>query len=578
MTAPSGIVAPRRSGLLSRRTFLAAGGTAVALGGLALAGRTPAFAASAPTVSYYDPTRLGPRQRLQADVCVYGATAGGVIAAVQAASAGQRTVLLAFGENLGGLTTSGISATDTGYAPSIGGLAQHFYQQIGLAYGSTAAVYDFEPHVAAAVISAMLRQAGVIVLLRQPLATVTKQGGAITELVTEAGTNVRALQYIDASYEGDLLARTGVEFRVGREAARTYDEDLNGFHPTPSGSGFRTRVDPYQTPGRPDSGLLSGIQPPSGAVAGSADDQTMAYGFRLCITEEAGAIPFPKPSGYRATDWELALRTIQGGEWDLLDFRVALPGQKYDLNAQGGISTDAIGMSDTWAEADYPARERLFQDHVRYDQGLLWFAGHDPRLPAAIRADTSRFGLAADEFTATGGWPPELYVREARRLVSDYVTTEWDCLGGRHAPDPVALASYKIDGHACRRSVVGDLATDEGALDHAVAHPYGLSLRSLLPRREECTNLAVSTCVASSHVAWSSLRMEPVFMMLGQAAAVVSSLAIDQSGAVQDVPYAAVRAALLATGAVLDSGAAIDSGASAPLTATTRQEWNHANS
>jgi hypothetical protein len=278
----------------------------------------------------------------------------------------------------------------------------------------------------------------------------------------------------------------------------------------------------------------------------------MAAGFRLCITRAADRIPFPRPAGWRAADWDLAARALAAGEWDELGFRVALPHGKFDLNARGGISTDAVGLGHAWAGADYEGRQAIFDRHLAYDQGLLWFLGHDPRVAPGIRAAMGRYGLAADEWRSTGGWPPELYVREARRMVNDRVMTQWHATGAEVVADPVALASYKIDCHPCQRTVVAGVATDEGILSVPVARPYGVALGSLLPRRAECTNLAVATAVAATHVAWSSIRMEPVFMMLGQAAGTVAALAAD--GAVQDLPYPAVSAALRTGGALLGPG------------------------
>jgi hypothetical protein len=548
---------------ISRRAVLA--GTA----GLAVA---PVLAACATSPrrdpvsgpAYYDRSLLGARRDLTADVCVYGATAGGVAAAVAASRLGKRTVLLAFGDHIGGMTTSGVSVADIGSARTVGGIAAEAYLRIGRAYGHAGPVYDYEPHVATGVLTAMLRGAGVTVVTGQPVAGVTRRHGAIASLETEAGTTVRAAQYVDASYEGDLMARTGVAWTAGRESAVTYGESLAGYRPAPAGTGFPRPVDAYRAPALASSGLLDGVSSLPATAPGRADGAAMAYAFRLCITAATDRVPFPRPSGYRAEDWDLAARAAAGGQWELLDFRVGLPGGKYDLNAAGGVSTDAIGVNQGWAAASFEDRQRIFARHLAYTQGLLWFAGHDPRVPAGLRAEVTRYGLARDEWTATGGWPPELYVREARRLVGPLVATQADCTGARTVADPVAFASYKLDCHPCQRVAVDGVATNEGTISVGLDRPWGISLRSLLPDRADCTNLTVAVCVSASHVAWSSLRMEPVFMMLGQAAATVAALAVTHRSAVGDVPWTAVAASLRRAGAYLGDAVAAPTSRAAP--------------
>lgn len=538
---------------LTRRSFLRAAGALAGAGALELVadacgGR---HTAAPPGPVYYLPSRRGQRAELDVDVCVYGATAGGAMAAIAAARAGARVALLAFGEHIGGMTTGGLSATDVGAYATISGLAHEFYTGIGARYGSPGPVWNFEPRAASAVLAGMLAAADVAPLTIQPLAGVRRQGSNITALVTESGTVVRARQYVDASYEGDLLARTGVSCTVGREANATYGETLNGVRPAPPGNGFTTPVSAYRTPGSARSGLLPGIEAALAGEPGSGDEAIMAYGFRPCITTASARRSFPRPASYDPADWDLLARVIDGGEFDVLNFRVALPNAKFDLNANGGISTDAVGLGAGWAEADYPTRQTMFQAHLAYDQGLLWFLTHDERVHPRQRAEVGRFGLPWDEFPTTGGWPPELYVREARRLVSDHVVTEHHARGTASVHDPVTLASYKIDSHPCRRLAVSATATDEGTVSTGVPRPWGIGLGSLLPRPDECTNLTVATCVAASHVAWSSLRMEPVFMMLGQAAGTVAALAGDTP--VHSVAYPKLAGALRAGGLELEA-------------------------
>jgi NADPH-dependent 2,4-dienoyl-CoA reductase/sulfur reductase-like enzyme len=543
-TAPAAATATTatRTRRVSRRHFLLGTAALAAAPAVGCAPSRPVTPGDQP--SYYEAGTLGVGRRIDADVCVYGATAGGVAAAVTAARLGHRTVLVAFGNHIGGMTTSGISTADIGAVRTVGGVAAEVYRRIGQSYGLRTPVYDYEPHVAARVLGEMLGEARVTVLTGQPLAEVTRSGPTLISLHTEAGSTVTARQYIDASYEGDLLARAGASWTSGRESSGTWGEDLAGYQPAAPGTGFGRPVDAYLREGDGRSGLLTGVAAAPDRARGTADDDTMAYGFRLCLSEAADRVPFGRPDGYRSTDWDLAARAIAVDGWDLLDFRVALPGGKYDLNADGGVSTDAVGMSAAWARADYAARQTIYQHHLDYTRGLLWFAGHDPRVPPSIRAVVSRYGLAPDEWRATGGWPPELYVREARRLVNSDVATESTALGARPVADPVAFASYKIDCHPCQRVAVDGVATNEGVLSRAVDRPWGVSMGALLPRPAECANLTVSTCVASSHVAWSSLRMEPVFMMLGQAAATVAALAIAGRTTPHAVPYGIVASTL----------------------------------
>ena len=312
-----------------------------------------------------------------------------------------------------------------------------------------------------------------------------------------------------------------------------------------SGHQFRVPVDPYVTPGNPSSGLLAGIAPDPAGTTGEGDHRIQAYNFRVCLTRAADRLPFPKPAGYDPARYELLLRYIQAGVWDVLGNNQPMPNGKTDWNNNGAVSSDNIGRNYDWPDADYCDRERIFQDHVTYQQGLMWFLANDPRVPAAIRAEVGAWGLPRDEFAETGGWPHELYVREARRMVSDYVMTEHDCRGAAVAEDPVGLASYTMDSHNCQRVVVGGKARNEGDVQVPVPAPYPVSYRSIVPRAGECENLLVPVCLSASHIAYGSIRMEPVFMVLGQAAATAASLAIDdgRGGAGRRLPGAAPAAA-----------------------------------
>lgn len=519
----------------------------------------------------------------ETDVLVYGGTAGGAMAAIQTARMGKTVVLLEPGQHLGGLTTGGLGATDAGHRYTVGGIAREFYRRIFGYYQDPAAwkfetraaylprhpliatealqlQWFFEPKVASRILAAMLKEANVDVRLGATLDRgqgVAKDGRRITEIATTDGRRFRAKMFIDATYEGDLLAAAGAGYIVGREPNSRYNETLNGVQLAPA---ERTaHVSPYHVPGDPTSGLLPRVRPTHG-VQGEGDDQTQAFNFRLCLTNEpANRIPIIKPPRYDALNYEVILRHILARPEIRLNQVYSLtpmPNQKTDTNNRVYFSTDFVGGSHHWAEASDAERAILWQEHKDYQLGLLWFIANDPRVPAPLRAEAAHWGLAGDEFPDTRNWPPALYVREARRLVGDYVLTEHDCTGERVAPDPVTLGSYAMDSH-----VVNYVVDAEGRLriDGWVAKaskPYGISYRTLLPKRTEVGNLLVSVCVSSSHVAYGSLRMEPVFMNLGQAAATAAVLALEHGTTLHELPYAVLRTRLEADGQIFDAAAA----------------------
>jgi hypothetical protein len=529
----------------SRRTALAGAGAAavfLAAGGTAEAGP------KAPGLRYYYPVSPAPGE-IRTDVCVYGGTSAGVTAAVRAARHRRSVALVVFGRHLGGLTSSGLGATDSGRIEAIGGLSREFYRRVGAHYGRPEA-FGFEPHVAEAVFDAWVAEAGVQVFREHRLSSVDMSGDRIAALRTENGKVFRARVYIDTSYEGDLMAKAGVTHTVGREGNAVYGETLNGVQ-VRSGHQFQRPIDPYRTPGDPTSGLLPGVQGEPVGDTGAGDRRIQAFNFRVCLTKAADRRPFPRPPGYDPARYELLRRYIAAGVWDAMRLNTPMPNGKTDLNNNGAVSTDNIGRNYRWPEAGYTERERIFQDHVTYQQGLLHYLANDPAVPAAIRAEVSAWGLPADEFAETGGWPHELYIREGRRMVADYVVTEHDCRWARTAPDPVGLASYTMDSHNCARVVINGLARNEGDVQVAPAGPYGISYRAIVPRRGECANLVVPVAFSASHIAFGSARMEPVFMLLGHAAATAAHLALADGRAVQDVDYPALRRGLLADGMVL---------------------------
>jgi hypothetical protein len=511
--------------------------------------------APAPDLRYYSPHARSPLPALRVDVCVYGGTSGGVAAAVEAARQGWRVVIVEPGNHLGGLSAAGLGLTDFGNKAALGGLAREFYQRVGRHYG-VAEEWRFEPHVAEAVFEDWVREHDIPVHRCEYLAALRKNGAQIEAIRCESGLEVHAKQFIDATYEGDLLAAAGVTFTVGREPNARYDETVNGMLIRPKHQ-FDYGVDPYRVEGAPGSGLLPGIEAGDDFEPGRGDTRIQAYNFRMCLTREAGnRIPFPRPAAYDRSEYELLARYLRGG-WDEVFAKFdPIRGNKTDTNNHGAVSTDFIGRNHRWPQAGFAEREAIFQAHVTYQQGLQWFLAHDPAVPKAIREAYAEWGLARDEFVATGGWPHALYIREARRMVSAYVMTEQDCRGLRRAEDPVALGAYGMDSHNCRRLVLDGRLWNEGDVQVAGFKPYPISLRALIPRRGECANLAIATCLSASHIAYGSIRMEPVFMALGQAAAAISGQALRENCAVQDVAYAGVRERLVQAGQAIALAAA----------------------
>ncbi len=494
----------------------------------------PAHAMS--ELHYYlpSPAQKLPRA-LHTDICVYGTSPGAIVAAIEARRGGRSVELVVNGARLGGLTASGLGNTDIGNKRAIGGLAREFYRRVGAHY-NVAEEWRFEPHVAERVFEQWLAEEGIVPLLREYPEAVDRVGGRLTTLRCESGLVVHAKQFIDASYEGDLVALAGVRHAVGRESNDQFGETLNGvqLHPTHQ---FDFPVDPYVREGDPSSGLLPGINPEPLAPIGSGDGKVQAYNFRLCLTQSAGRRPFPKPDGYDPQDYELFARYLRAGWNEPFRKFDRIRGQKTDTNNHGAISTDYIGGSWGFPQANWVERERIFQAHVRWQQGLLWFLTHDKRVPAKLQTEMATWGLAEDEFNTTGGWPHQLYIREARRLQAEYIVTEHDCRGHREAADSVGLGAYAMDSHNCQRVVVSGSVRNEGDVQVSGFPPYPISYRAMTPLRADAENLLVPVCLGATHIAYGSIRMEPVFMILGQSAALAAQLAIEQGVSVQDVPY-----------------------------------------
>ncbi len=516
----------------------------------------PPDVVTSPNLRYYYPLPASEQPRvIETDLCVYGGTSAGVAAAMQARQMGKTVALLAFDTHLGGLTSGGLGATDIGNKAAIGGIARAFYRQLGRHYGNDEN-WTFEPSVAEKTLNEMMDEAGVAVYREQRLQRVHKSGSCITEIVMENGAVFRAKIFMDATYEGDLLARAGVSYTVGREANSRYDETLNGVHFGHPNHNFKVPIDPFVVPGDPESGLLPTISAHPPGDQGEGDHRVQAYNFRLCLTKAEDRLPFPKPIDYNAEEYTLLARYISAGVWDVLRLTVWMPNGKTDTNNYGGFSSDHIGANYDWPDGDYGTRERIFQDHVRYQQGLMWFLCHDERVPQPIREEVRAWGLPRDEFVETGGWPHQLYIREARRMVSDYVMTERNCRWQETVPDSVGLAAYGMDSHNCQRIARQEngiwTARNEGNVEVKVAGPYPIAYRSLVPRESECANLLVPVCLSSSHIAYGSIRMEPVFFVLGQSAATAAVLAIDAGVPVQQVDIENLQAQLRADQQILE--------------------------
>jgi hypothetical protein len=499
---------------------------------------------------YYNPALIKETaQQIEVDVCIYGGNAAGVMAAVQAARMGLQVVVLEQSYRLGGLTSGGLSCTDVGAIDAIGGLSRDFYRRAGQHYGVDEE-WRFEPHVAAEVLTAYLEEAGVPVYFRQFLQHVKKEDRRLRSITMEGGLQVRAKIFLDCSYEGDLMAAAGVSYHVGREGNAVYDETFNGAQKSLYHQ-FDVPISPYITDGDPKSGLLPGIEK-SVYIESAGDDCVQAYNFRLCLSKNPhNQIPFEKPADYDEREYALLARHLKAG-WDgLMGHYDSIRGDKCDLNNSGALSTDFIGRNFDYPEADYMRREEVFQAHVTYQKGLMWFRSYDPAVPKKMREQQQQWALAADEFTETGGWPHQLYIREARRMVSDYVMTEHHCMGRAIAEDSIGLAAYMMDSHNCRRLFHDGKVFNEGDVEIKVS-PYPISQRAICPRNTECENLLVPVCLSSSHIAFGSIRMEPVFMILGQSAATIAAIALENNSAVQDVPYAELREQLAKDGQVVN--------------------------
>ncbi len=512
----------------------------------------------------------------KADIIIYGGTSAAVIAAVEAVQSGKSVIVVSPDKHLGGLTAGGLGYTDTGNKAVIGGLSRDFYHRIYNHYNDSAAwvwqkhseygnkgqgtvamdgenrtMWIFEPHVAEKIFEDYVAENNIKVLrdewLNRDSGTVVSNG-KIVSFATLSGKTFSGKIFIDATYEGDLMAAAGVSYHVGRESTAQYNEQWNGVQTGvfQHGHHFKSNISPYKIEGDSTSGLLPRISAEPPGEYGTADNKIQAYCYRMCMTNHPeNRIPFPKPENYDSTQYELLVRDFATGRKDWFEKFDDIPNRKTDTNNHGAFSSDNIGMNYDYPEASYERRQEILKEHQNYQAGLLWFVANDPRVPEDIRTKMATWGLAKDEFTDNGNWPHQIYVREARRMIGNYVTTENDVLLKRDVPESVGMGSYAMDSHNVQRYVTPEgFVQNEGDIGVHAPAPYSISYGSIIPKKEECTNLLVPVCVSSSHIAYGSIRMEPVFMILGQSATAAACIAIDKNIAVQDVDYNELKTVL----------------------------------
>jgi hypothetical protein len=524
----------------------------------------------------------------KADVVIYGCTSGAITAAIQTKKMNKSVVVVCPEKHLGGLTAGGLGWTDSGNKAVIGGLSREFYHRVWREYqkpetwrwqkreqfgnkgqgteamdASGKTMWIFEPHIAENVYEAWVKELGIPIYrnswLNRAKGGVRLKNGRIASISMLDGTIYEGRMFIDATYEGDLMASAGVDFHVGREAMSTYNEQWAGIqtgvlHHRHHFGAVSKPISPYKIPGDPKSGLLPRISADPPGEYGQADKKLQAYCFRMCLTQVAeNRVPFPKPEGYDPREYELLVRIFEAGWRETFQKFDPIPNGKTDTNNHGPFSTDNIGRNWDYPEATYERRREIIREHEQYQKGWLYFIANDPRVPEDVRSAMSAWGLSKDEFTDNGNWPHQIYVREARRMVGRYVMTENELTKKRPTPESIGMGSYGIDSHNIQRYITPEgYVQNEGDIGVSTNGPYQISYGALVPKKGQAANLLVPVCVSSSHIAYGSIRMEPVFMILGQSAATAAVLAIDGKLDVQDVPYSKLRDRLLADGQVLE--------------------------
>jgi hypothetical protein len=528
------------------------------------------------------------------DVVIYGGSSAAITAAVQVKEMGKSVIIVSPDKHLGGLTSGGLGWTDSGNKAVIGGLSRQFYHRVYLHYqkpeawrqqkqdeygnqgqgtpamdGKERTMWIFEPHVAERIFDDWVKELGIPVVreaLLDRAKGVKKDGDRIVSITTLDGKTYEGKMFLDVTYEGDLMAAAGVDYHVGREANRVYGEEHNGvqvgvLHHRHHFGVLKQPISPYKIPGDPKSGVLARISTENPGVKGEGDHRVQAYCFRSCYTNDpSNRVPFPKPQGYDASQYELILRVFEAGWREFFDKFDPIPNHKTDTNNHGPFSFDNIGYNYDYPEASYERRREIIAEHQRYQQGLMWFVANDPRVPADVREALQKWGLPKDEFTDNGHWSHQLYIREARRMVGHFVMTENELRKKKPTPDSVGMGSYTIDSHNVQRYITPEgYVQNEGDIGVSTNGPYAIAYGSLVPKLGQGRNLLVPVAMSASHIAYGSIRMEPVFMILGQSAATAAVMAIEDGLPVQQVPYAKLRERLLKDGQILEYDGPISS-------------------
>lgn len=535
--------------------------------------------------SAFLPIFLSAQPKYEADVIVYGGTSAAITAAVQVKKMGKSVIIVSPDTHLGGLSSGGLGFTDTGNKEVIGGLSREFYHRLYEHYqqdnswvwqkkaeygnkgqgtpaidGNNRTMWIFEPHAAEKIFEDFVKAYSLTAHRNEWLDRsdkgLSKKGGKIRSFRTLSGKQYSGKMFIDATYEGDLMAAAGVSYHVGREANSVYNEKWNGVQTEvfQHGHHFKAKISPYKIENDPNSGLLPEVSAEPAGAYGSGDKRIQAYCFRMCLSNHPdNRIPFAKPAGYDPARYELYARVFASGWRETYDKFDPIPNRKTDTNNHGPFSTDYIGKNYDYPEASYERRKAIIKDHELYQKGLMYFLQNDPRVPADVRDKMQQWGLPKDEFTDNGNWPHQLYIREARRMIGEFVMTEADALGKTKVPNPVGMGSYALDSHNTQRYVKADgYVQNEGDIGVHPDRPYSIAYGSILPKIKECQNLLVPICVSSSHIAYGSIRMEPVFMILGQSAATAAVLSIDNKVSPQKLPYEKLREVLLKDQQVLE--------------------------
>lgn len=499
-------------------------------------------------------TALRGQQHITVDICIYGGSSAGVIAAYTASKAGKSVLVIEPTSHLGGLSAGGLGMTDIGNKYVVKGLALDFYRKIGKHYNQFEQ-WIFEPKVASEIFANYLANCDAKVIKGYIVSKVNKEGTVIKSVDIHRSqdqgkgqTTVTAKVFMDCTYEGDLLALAGASYHVGREDNSVYGETINGVQLL-DGHQFPDGVDPYREKGNKNSGLLWGINADPVLAQGTGDKKVQAYNYRITLTNNpSNRIEITKPDNYDPSKYELLKRQKEIQPWkSLQDVFIwsLMPNGKTDINNRNGFSTDMIGMNWNYPEADYSERQEIIKAHEDYTKGLLYFVGNDASVPEFIRKEMKTWGYPKDEYVDNNNWSPQLYIREGRRLIGELVMTQNHCQGREIVDDEIGYAAYTMDSHNCDRVVVNGMVKNEGNVEVGGFAPFPISYRAITPKRDEVSNLLVPVCLSASHIAFGSIRMEPVFMVLGQSAAVAACLAIDQKTDVQGVKVDDIKMVLL---------------------------------